>query len=328
MSGNKILLSELIKSVPHDTEERVKRAKDRYNNSIRDAMRRETGLLLNRRDAKAESTKSSDNINVPIRILPGLPAELDNFSFDDEKWLAVTLTPYRESLKKSNEGLSGIVDLVIRLQHDQRGQLALSGRDASLPAARSLIADLLTAVDSFDPVKQVLSVNRDVLGVYRYRLPLKPTLESPDPFSGEIELYWAVIGWIAGMLGVSADALTAVVLAHEVAHAYTHLGSDIDGERWGSTGFASSDHALKEGLAQYYTFMLVNNLRSSAYDVDRAYEELLKRQPDAYKTHVAWTKENRPEEVRFAMLEVRRYGKGLLNDFNLALTNAKQRLSH
>ena len=32
--------------------------------------------------------------------------------------------------------------------------------------------------------------------------------------------------------GFDVEALTYVVLAHELAHAYTHLGRDIDGNAW------------------------------------------------------------------------------------------------
>jgi hypothetical protein len=39
-----------------------------------------------------------------------------------------------------------------------------------------------------------------------------------------------------------------VVLAHELAHAYTQLGADIDGRRWAAPSFAKAETALKEGL--------------------------------------------------------------------------------
>ena len=39
-----------------------------------------------------------------------------------------------------------------------------------------------------------------------------------------------VIGLISGILGVSVEALTIVTLIHELSHAYSHLGYDIDGE--------------------------------------------------------------------------------------------------
>ena len=44
-----------------------------------------------------------------------------------------------------------------------------------------------------------------------------------------------------------------MVLTHELAHAYTQLGADIDGRRWAAASFAKAETELKEGLAQYYT---------------------------------------------------------------------------
>ena len=54
----------------------------------------------------------------------------------------------------------------------------------------------------------------DTMGVYR-----------PQSFnSGEVILYWGAIGIAAKYLQVDIEDLTAVVLAHELAHGYTHLG--------------------------------------------------------------------------------------------------------
>jgi hypothetical protein len=64
-----------------------------------------------------------------------------------------------------------------------------------------------------------------VLGAYFFRIP-------------QIRLYWVVIGIAARTLGVAVEALTIVVLAHELARAYTHLGRDIDNERWDTGHFA------------------------------------------------------------------------------------------
>lgn len=318
-----ILLSELIKKIPADTEERVLRAKDRMNSTIRDAMRRETGLLLNRRDTHDEKSKKSESISVPVRLLAGLPAALNHMSFDDDDWLAVTISPYRHDVKRSHMGLQGVGKLIELLIHDPRGIRFVGERKPSIGHTAGLIAELLAIVDGFDPVKQILAVNKDVLGVYRYKLPQPKTT---DPFDGTIELYWAVIGLIAGMIGVTVEGLASVVLAHEMAHAYSHLGSDIDGERWGSTAFSESEHELKEGLAQYYTYLLSKRLSRAMPTMVDAYKELLSRQPPAYHTHVSWTEENRPEEVRIAMLESRRHAVATNADFSAALAEGKKRL--
>ena len=94
-----------------------------------------------------------------------------------------------------------------------------------------------------------------------------------------------MIGLIAQILGLDTEDLTVIVLAHELAHAYTHRAQDIDGKAWDTTGFAKSGHDLKEGLAQYYTAQVCDRLAASAPNVKIAYETLLRFQPPAYHTH-------------------------------------------
>jgi hypothetical protein len=96
----------------------------------------------------------------------------------------------------------------------------------------------LAKLDEIRAVEKIIGIDEDVLGAYFFRVP-------------EIRLYWVVIGITARALGVPPDALTIVVLAHELAHAYTHLGRDIDNERWDTERFAKSDLDIVEGLAQY-----------------------------------------------------------------------------
>src|ERR1700738_2722107 len=91
-----ILISDLIKQLPPDTEERVKKTKDRWNTRIREALRRETRLSLHRRD---KYTQDKDEIiSVPILVCAGLPESLwpsDN-KISDEHEQALLLAPYRQ----------------------------------------------------------------------------------------------------------------------------------------------------------------------------------------------------------------------------------------
>ena len=72
---------------------------------------------------------------------------------------------------------------------------------------------------------------QDILGAYFFRVPA-------------ISVYWMVIGIMSGVLGVSVEALTIVVATHELAHAYSHLGRDIDGGRWETEAFARADASV------------------------------------------------------------------------------------
>ena len=138
-----------------------------------------------------------------------------------------------------------------------------------------------------------------------------------------MELFWGVIGLVSRLLGVSVEGLTVKVLAHELAHAYTHVGADADGRRWGTTAFQRTDRALLEGLAQYYTCRVLERLGKLAPGAMDAYEKLLPHQPAIYRTHLSWLEHYSPEEVRDAMLTVRCRGAGTLSEFQSLLNDAR-----
>jgi hypothetical protein len=152
-------------------------------------------------------------------------------------------------------------------------------------------------LDEDRAIDQLVAIDEDVLGAYFFRIP-------------EIHLYWVVIGITSRALGVSAEALTIVVLAHELAHAYTHLGCDIDDERWDSRQFAASDLGIVEGLAQFYTEVVCKRLEPRMPAAIQAYEALLKRQSGPYRAHRAWIgdDERGGEIVRVSMIECRSKG--------------------
>ncbi len=322
-----IPLEKLLEQIPKDTRERVDRTRKQVASSLRDAIRRETGLLLQRKPSEREGR---DSVSVPVSLEAGLPTALRDMEFPDDYWLVLMVSPYKGDLERMAVSSARVGDLLARLAGDERGHQLLQGRERHLPPVQALVREMLAIVQKDNPVRRILEVNEDVLGVYRYRLPANNSLFPEDPMSGEIILYWGVIGLVAGLLGVTIEDLTVVVLGHEVAHAYTHLGADIDGLRWDSSSFAASDHALKEGLAQYYTVLVNQRLATGLRNVDGAYEALLAQQPPAYHTHRPWVQKNKPEEVRLAMIESRRRGAVTTKGFGESLQAARStlRVSH
>lgn len=127
------------------------------------------------------------------------------------------------------------------------------------------------------------------------------------------------------MLCVSLEALICVVLTHELAHGYTHKGSDIDGERWDTYAFMNSERALVEGMAQYYTHQICQKLDYKIPGVFAAYDELLKYQPDDYSVHLNWVTNYSPEIVRMAIIEARRNHIQNISVFEKVLRKAADR---
>ena len=295
-----ILLEELIQQVPVETEEKVKKAKEAFNARIREALRRETRLSLQRHDGT--------NVAVPIRVVPGLPEPLiprDKQSIEDTYRLSLLLAPYRQaliSLRESGQTMAN--QLLPILRSDQLARSLLDGREISLMPAWQYADFLLKKLNEFELTKFILAINEDVLGVYQYKLRSGAAYDEPEP---RIDLYWGVIGLIARDLAIDVEDLACVVLAHELAHAYTHVGADADDHFWKTREFADSDHELKEGLAQFYSLLICRRLADTNAGPLRAFTALLPKQPDAYHAHEAWI-DSTPEHIRLAMLEARRHG--------------------
>jgi hypothetical protein len=174
----------------------------------------------------------------------------------------------------------------------------------SLDEALGCAKDLSEYAARAELLKRLTSLNDDILGVYSRTARMPPN-------HGQIELYWMVIGAVARLLDVDIEALTAVVMAHELAHALTHLGLDSNRSRWGD-GFWNCDKGILEGLAQYYTHMTAKALKDErGYDhIWTAYSQLtnLQEQNGAtiYVNHLEWVKTVSPEAMRSSLLELRR----------------------
>lgn len=326
----KVPLSSLIERMPADTREQVDKARQRWNQPVREVLRQETGLRLNRpepgRGPSAQQTLQ-DVAGIPIRVEPGMPEKLRTVELDEAMALRVIVGRRRATLEMLRGSAAETQRLVTELKRAGHAERLLEGREVHLNGAEAVADRLLRELDGPDPVAEILAVNADVLGVYSYHLPKQGTLLGGDmPTGVRIELYWGVIGLVAELLGRSVESLTVVVLAHELAHTYTHLACDIDGHRWASSAFAHSEHELIEGLAQFYTARVCDRLREQFPDVLQTYTLLLDKQPDAYKTHVEWVEKSQPEEVRFAMIETRRRGIGRLEEFEAALADLQRRL--
>jgi hypothetical protein len=318
-----ITLSSLLKNVPRDTFNRVDRTRKRIGATIREALRQETGLLLNRRDASPPDTKH-ETFAVPVSVVAGLPEILSDFVFDDDLALLLQVSPRFREFQQAKEGLAGIKPTLAILASQEAGQRLLKGREQAAATTLELVSEMVQLVEQADPIKKIMGVNQDVLGAYRYRVPMEGYED--ETTDGQVDLYWGVIGLVSGMLGVSVEALAAVTLIHEVAHAYTHLGADIDGGRWGSRAFAASEPVLAEGLAQYYTHLVSQRVDFQVPDTHKTYRALLERQPEAYRAHLPWLEDFKPEEVRLALIWERRTGTGRVEQFESALRGARKGL--
>jgi predicted Zn-dependent protease with MMP-like domain len=143
--------------------------------------------------------------------------------------------------------------------------------------------------------------HNDILGAY-------------FPENPRIELYWVLIGMFAVALECSVEELTCVVLAHEIGHAFTHLGRDLDNLQWDTANFVRAELTTIEGLAQFYTELTIKQMPRSSHRINGVFENLLQNQPQPYHKHRQWRQslgkgeQNISEAIRHTMLTCRYMG--------------------
>lgn len=176
---------------------------------------------------------------------------------------------------------------------------------------RSFVVGLADIAQQLEVLKRLKGLNEDVLGAYFFgaRRP-------------HVQIYWMSIGLFAATLDVSVEAMTVVVAAHELGHAYTHLGKDIDGRKWDTSSFAQADLHIVEGLAQFYTEVVCTKLADRLPEALVAFRRLRDLQSAPYKDYTTWVPDqpDAGEAVRAGMIQTRACGIRRYDIFRAAVS--------
>jgi hypothetical protein len=274
----------LREHLPSDTQKRVERAYKQWNRVLRNRLGSETRLRLKIDD---------DQIAIPVKIVDGLPAPFANVirEFDPDLWW---LTAHRTMFSVTQTGVAELARAAAISRPLVRASAGDEDIQKELHRVATLLSRLLETKELEDFDEALRQINQDVLGAYFF-------------YRSEVHLYWMVIGFYAARLGVQIEDLTIVVLTHELAHAYTHLGADIDGTCWDTNAFAATDLRIVEGLAQLYTETVVDRLAESLPGAKIAFNALLKKQSEPYTIFKQWIDPSvaRGEIIRTAMIQTR-----------------------
>lgn len=211
-----IKLTDLIARVPAEVEARVRRVRDQVRPIVQEALRAECRLVLR---TPEETEQKRPGAHVPVEVEPGYPVVLQHIAFPDDFERIMLLGRYRALLEQARNGASGLVRLRDELMQRSEPGKWVSATASDLQSVSNWSAALLKVLDQHDPLKTVLSVSQDFLGVYEY--------DAKSLFADEmvvnratIRLYWGVIGLVSEWLGCEVEDLAIVVLVHELAHAY------------------------------------------------------------------------------------------------------------
>jgi hypothetical protein len=318
-----IKLTDLIERVPREVESKVQRICDDAGQTVRDALRSECGLVMRTQEEKEQKRPGAQ---APVKVTAGHPLALEQIAFPSDIMRILLLGRYRTALEQARDCVPALLELhgdLAGLTGPAKGTAPANAAD--LQSAGRWAAALLKELNENDPLRKVLMVSEDFLGVYTYDTQHL----FDDQFAvntASIRLYWGVIGLVSQWLGCAVEDLAVVVLTHELAHAYTQLGADIEGRRWAARVFARVETPLAEGLAQYYTDRVLHRLERRYPGALKVFLRMLPSQPAAYRSHEPWIDKFSPEAVRVAMLEVRRQGEVRLEDFNKRLGAAQDDL--
>lgn len=280
--------------LPPDAEERVQRLVKHANHAVREQIRSETGLRMVDPDSGSRS-------GVPVRVVDGFSpafADLIDKNADPVLWALVS---GQSRLGRLVDGLNFLLNLWPILSKWEHLPEDLREADAELERTRTVAAELQKIAVARQLVEKMKKINEDILGCYQV-----------VGRHGHVEIYWMPMAIVASMLEVHIEDLALVVLGHELAHAYTHMGRDIDGKEWDKRGFFDSDKAVTEGLAQYYAMAVTSRLWQRFPAGRAAFDKLLTLQSGPYLAHEEWAEHyagNGSETVRFAMLVARSKGK-------------------
>ena len=230
-----IKIEDLLAGLDSDIESKVESTCKKLKPVIQNALRNQSLLLKRQREANGQRTEG-ENVDVPVVVESGVPEHLRGWTPPNFDTLSTLIAAHRPMIARTKQGLAMVADLLQMVASLPGATELISGRDDHIPPVLELLDDLLRSVSGIRLTRTILGAGGDALGRYIYR-ELRPNRPRKERVP-RIELYWQMIGFVANQLDVTVEDLTIVVLSHEQAHAYTHLGYDANGCAWELDSFA------------------------------------------------------------------------------------------
>ncbi|SRR6266436_2016057 len=282
----------LLQVLTRDAHREVVEAVNRWNGPLRAEVRALTALKLTD-DSGRSSTK------LPVAIIDGMPKPLADVTGEIEPW-QWWLVLNRPALELADHGLKLLIEQE-KLLSQHVGEVPT--RIGAVWLSRNLIGDIVKKSIDEDILARFKKIEEDILGAYWMNASC-------------IHIYWMPLAIFASLFRVTLSTLTVAVLCHELVHAYSHRGMDIDGSSWPTGYFIKTDTYVKEGLAQYYTEQVMRSLQSRLPDGLNTFLAKTAKQSAPYTAYQNWLekKQPSPEVVRLAMLAFRNSNPPLLTN--------------
>jgi hypothetical protein len=267
--------------LPSTASEEIDRARRNWNQNIREALRTETGLRF-----------APGQAGVTIEVIDGVSEPLAEIAREHPDPIAWWILLNRMKLEAAADGLYVLSQRIPEIARS--GRQLLEGDPEAVQGSHDLIRRVLADEIDKPIVERIRRIDRDWLGAYFFR-------------QGRIELFAPAIALCSTRFGVPIEDMAIVVLAHELAHAFTHIGRDIDGREWETDDFANADTFLVEGLAQFYADRVCDRLVERRSALRMSFDALNENQSPPYCEFHEWKKIGPfvGEAVRQALIDCR-----------------------
>ena len=256
----------------------------RWNVGLREAVRATTALKLSGDSGRAAAS-------VPVSVADGMPQPLAEATSDVEQW-QWWLILFAPALAEARDGL-GVIAGQRAMLADHLGDIG--DEMDSVESSRRFVERILGHSIERTLAERLEAIEDDILGAYWVH-------------DSKIQIYWMPIAIFASLFGLPIRTLTIITLCHELAHAYTHRGVDLNSNAWNTDHFVRTDNEVKEGLAQYYTDHVMRAFETRVPGILDAFLKLAESQSRLYSDYQNWignSEESGLEAVRYAMLELR-----------------------
>lgn len=311
-------LGEIVGAAGPKEQEAVVQADKRWRQKVQDAIRDVTRL-------KFDTDTSGQRVAVPIKIADGYPDALLgilNEPISETEWIAEQIAAFTRQINALRTAAGDLGPLTRKIPPLENDAIREDLID-TLNAVESTCRDLFERAKRAQLRERLMSIREDILGVYSF-------LDRYGVYTNtEIRLFWKVIGTVAGsIMDITVEELTVLVMAHELAHAYSHVACDAAGSIW-ARGFPGSAIEVTEGIAQYYTWAVARYLDEHHFSSFLpAYEKKISHQQGPYRVHEKWVKEYSPEVFRQALIEARAHKRSVtIETFEAILAQTKGRLA-
>mgnify|MGYP006148280425 CR=1 FL=1 len=185
--------------------------------------------------------------------------------------------------------------------------------------------------------KRIKEIDENLDEIIKLMFEESSKLETGTPFgvysyqtnrrSGRIKIYLISSFLFCIRNDISLKPFLISTYAHELAHAYNHLGEDKDGSGMYWENFHSIDNYIAEGLAVFYEYEFAKKNREQHPDIIKCFEKTYKKGNgfgEEYYEGQNW--DNTLEEVYISMIGARRQSIEKITDFRGLLEKNKREL--